>query len=257
MYIESMKQSVVKAMDGTDTQIFPFLSFILQDLWEIGSDPEEIIGLIKKHASDYRSLRVLDLGCGKGAVPVKVASALGCHCMGIDGIEEFIEFAKRKAEEFRVSSLCFFKTDDIRIAVRNLSDFDIIILGSIGPVFGDYFQTLTTLSGCLKRNGFFIISDGYIDDLSNFSHPSLQKRSSVIEQINKAGMKLKDEKTGNQDQIRSTDDEILVKIKTRCLQLIEKYPEKEKLFLDYIKNQEIETEVLENKIICSTMVISN
>lgn len=254
--MESMEQSVVKAMDGIDAQIFPFLPYILQDLWEIGSDPEEVIGLIKSHSVDYTSIRMLDLGCGKGAVSIKVASALGCHCVGIDGIGEFIEFAKRKAEEFGVSSLCMFKTDDIRLAVKKLTGFDIIFLGSIGPVFGDYYQTLTTLSDCLKPNGFFIISDAYIDDASNFSPPLLQKRSSIMEQITEAGMKLIDEITGDLDEIKSMSDDMFPRIKRRCQELIERYPENKKLFEDYIKEQEKENEILENKIICSTMVIS-
>ena len=38
--------------------------------------------------------------------------------------------------------------------------------------------------------------------------------------------------------------------------MIERYPENKKLFEDYIKEQEKENEILENKIICSTMVIS-
>jgi len=33
----TIEESVVIAMDGSDTGIFPFLPFILQDLWEIGS----------------------------------------------------------------------------------------------------------------------------------------------------------------------------------------------------------------------------
>ena len=177
---------------------------------------------------------------------------MGCHCVGIDEWG-FIEFGA-SAEEFGVSSLCMFKTDDIRLAVKKLTGL-ISFFRFNGPVFGDYYQTLTTLSDCLKPNGFFIISDAYIDDASNF-HIRCQKRSSIMEQITEAGMKLIDEITGDLDEIKSMSDDMFPRIKRRCQELIERYPENKKLFEDYIKEQEKENEILENKIICSTMVIS-
>lgn len=34
---KTIEESVVQAMDGTDAELFPFLPYILQDLWEIGA----------------------------------------------------------------------------------------------------------------------------------------------------------------------------------------------------------------------------
>ncbi|MBU4494246.1 MAG: class I SAM-dependent methyltransferase, partial [Acidobacteria bacterium] len=62
---KTIEESVVTAMDGADSNLFPYLPYILQDLWEIGSSPEVIIELIRKHTNDYSSLKILDLGCGK------------------------------------------------------------------------------------------------------------------------------------------------------------------------------------------------
>ena len=68
--MKTLKESVVTAMDGTSVDIFPFLPYILQDFWEIGASPLVIAALIEKHTSHFSDLRVLDLGCGKGAVSV-------------------------------------------------------------------------------------------------------------------------------------------------------------------------------------------
>ena len=84
-------------MDGTEIELFPYLSYILQDTWEIGTPPDIIIDLVQKHAKDYSKLKVLDLGCGKGAVSVKLAHKLRCKCYGIDAIKEFIDEANKKA----------------------------------------------------------------------------------------------------------------------------------------------------------------
>lgn len=254
-FMKTVEESVLIAMDGSDMELFPFIPYILQDLWEIGANPEAIIKLISKHFDNYADLKVLDLGCGKGAVSVKVVKQLGCYCHGIDAIPEFITFARQKAAEFRVGHLCKFETGDIREKVKYLSSYDIIILGAIGPVFGDYYATLTTLSKCIKPNGVFIIDDGYIDDNSDFIHPLILKKSELLKQIEKAGMVLVEDDIMNPEDIKNSDDYIFDNLKKRCYELIDKYPDKRNIFLDYIKKQEIENDVLENKIVPTTMVI--
>ena len=252
----TVEESVIIAMDGTDSNLFPYLPYILQDLWEIGTTPEIILTLVKKHTTDYSSLKVLDLGCGKGAVLIELAKEFNCYCHGVDAVKEFIDEAKVKAKEFNVDKYCCFECDDIRVRISDLQNYDIIILGSIGPVLGDYHSTLTKVSECIKENGLVIIDDGYIDDSSEYSHPLIEKKSAIIEKISDTGMKLIDEIIANKDEIRESDEFIYRNIKKRCQELIEKHPDKRNLFIDYIKKQEEENEVLEEKVICSTMLFS-
>ncbi len=255
--MKTLEESVVTAMDGSDTELFPFIPYILQDSWEIGANPNAIVKLIKKHCTDYSQLKVLDLGCGKGVVSVKVSKELGCNCYGIDAIPEFIEFARQKADELKVAHLCTFEIGDIRERVENISGYDIIILGAIGPVFGDYTATLTTLSKCINKNGIFIIDDGYIDDDSNYSHPLILKKKIILQQIDAAGMELVEDDIMQREDIKDSNEDIFEKLKKRCLELMEKYPDKRNIFLNYIKVQEIENDVLENRIIGTTLVIKN
>lgn len=251
----SVEECVIEAMDGSDIGLFPYLPYILQDLWEIGASPESIIELINKHAHDYSNLEILDLGCGKGAVSVKMAQKFNCHCFGIDAIEEFITEAESKAQEYGVEQYCSFEVGDIRNRINYLQDFDIIVLGSIGPVFGDYFSTLTILKKHLRRGGYIIIDDAFIDDESNYSHHLMVKKSTALKQISKAGMKLIDEVVISEDDITNSNITILENIIKRCFELIKREPEKKKLFMDYIKNQKEENEVLEQKVKCSTLII--
>ena len=51
------------------------------------------------------------------------------------------------------------------------------------------------------------------------------------------------------------DDYIFENLNKRCNELIEKHPDKSNLFENYIKKQEEENDVLETKVVCSTMVI--
>lgn len=253
--MKSVEESVVIAMDGSDKELFPFLPYILQDIWEIGSDPEAIIKLIGKHFNRCDNLEILDLGCGKGAVSIKVAHHFNCKCYGIDAIAEFILYAQRKAVEYNVEHLCKFEIGDIRNKINELNVYDIIILGAIGPVFGNYFSTLSTLSKHLNDSGVIIIDDGYIEDNSNYTHPLMLKRQDLIHQISSAGMKLIEDDIITSSSIKDSDDYIFDNLKKRCMELIDKHPDKKDLFENYIKEQEEENEVLENKVVCTTLVI--
>jgi SAM-dependent methyltransferase len=72
--------SILESLDGKDPRVLPYLPFLLQDLWELGSSPGVISGLVKRHAQGQdRRLRVLDLGCGKGTVSVQLACDLECE----------------------------------------------------------------------------------------------------------------------------------------------------------------------------------
>lgn len=249
------EESVVASMDGSDIRLFPFLPYLMQDLWEIGADPQAIIRLIRKHCKKPGSLRVLDLGCGKGAVSVKLAAELGCFCHGIDALPGFIDFAVSKAIEYGVDHLCLFETADIRYKARELSGYDVVVLGAIGPVFGNYTDTLNTLAGCLQEGGIFLIDDGYIEDESEFSHPLMLKKSIVLSQISEAGMELVENDVMHAEEISISDEYIFDSLKKRCEELMEKYPEKQHIFLDYIQQQEVENNVLETLVTCSTLVI--
>ena len=253
--MKSIEESVVEAMDGSDAELFPFLPYILQDLWEIGSDPAIIISLVRKHFRDPSRLKVLDLGCGKGAVSVRLSETCGCSCLGIDAIGAFIEDAREKAVEYGVSHLCAFEVGDIRTWIKTLKDFDLIILGSIGPVLGDHITTLSALSPVLGMSGAVILDDGYLEDTSTFEDPSLRKRAELIEDIQSAGMLLIDEVIMPRDEIKTSDDFIFKQIEGRCKELIQKYPDRKHLFETYVRQQQDENDVLENRIICSAMVI--
>ncbi len=253
--MKSIEESVVIAMDGSDKELFPFLPYILQDIWEIGSDPEAIIKLIGKHLNRYDNLEVLDLGCGKGAVSIKAAHQFNCKCYGIDAIPEFISYAQSKASEYNVGHLCSFEIGDIREKINELKVYDVIILGATGPIFGDYYTTLSALSKHLNDSGIIIIDDGYIEDNSDYVHPLMLKKQDLLHQISSAGMKLIEDDRFRGSSIKESDDYIFKKLKNRCIELIDKHPDKKDLFDNYIKKQEIENYVLENKVVCTILVI--
>ncbi|QQO10253.1 class I SAM-dependent methyltransferase [Breznakiella homolactica] len=254
--MESLNESIAAAMDCGGLDIIEYLPYILQDFWDIGSSPEDITGLVKKYKKNPSSLEVLDLGSGKGAVSIILASELGCRCHGIDGIGEFVSYSQEKAREYKVDSLCTFEEGDIRTMLPGLGRFDCIILGAIGPVLGDYFKTLSALGVHLNDGGIIIVDDAYTEDSAQFERPGLLKKPELLDQIARAGMELVDEivASGLEEtkEIYDTQMELIVK---RCGELCRKYPEKKSLFKAYEEQQAREYTVLDTELICSTFVI--
>ena len=124
----NLEKSVTNSLDGKNENLYPYFSYLLQDLWEIGASPAVIIKLLKNHADPENLLQVLDLGCGKGAVSIQLAQHFNCHCLGIDAYSDFIESADEYAEKHQVRDKCTFKVGDI---MRILGIFFWIIIGAI------------------------------------------------------------------------------------------------------------------------------
>ena len=258
---KTLEESIISAMELTDEALIKYLPYIFQDHWELGTSSEEIIEIIKKHRTNYSSLNVLDLGSGKGAISIKTASELGCNCFGIDGVNDFITFSKNESKEYSVENICTFETNDIRTRIKTLKKFDIILVMAIGPIFGNYYDTLTELSSHVNDDGLIIIDDGYVENdckkvYPNKEYPNVLREKEINEQVNKAEMEIIEKITIN--EISGTEvkyDTDYKNIQMRCMELVEKYPENKELFLSYVEKQKREYEILSNEIVPAIFVI--
>ena len=255
MKIFSLDECIARAMDCENIEILPFLPYILQDFFEIGSSAESILEIVKTNTSDYNNLKILDLGCGKGAVSIKLAESINSNCLGIDAIPEFIEFANKTASDKNLKN-CKFICGDLRIEINHFGKYDVIILASIGPVFGNYYETMKILKNNLSQDGVIVLDDGYMADENIFHHESVSTKSQLITEIDRAEMKILNEYIENEINNSIEYEKQLKDIVNRCRELKKAYPEKSKLFEVYLYTQKQEYVNLENHIICSTMVVS-
>ncbi len=256
---EYLRESVVAAMDGDDAALFPYLPDIYRDLTEIGSSPETIVSLARKHAARKGAgLRVLDPGCGKGAVSIQFARELGCNCLGIDGVAEFIDEARKQAAGSGLSGLCEFRHGDVYSAAAELDaageKFDIVVLGAVGPILGDYGETLSVCANRLVPGGIIVMEDGYIPDESDFKHPPLLKRNVLMGYAKQAGLELLEERIDTVEEPREAEAHEFAAVEQRCRELIAEHPEDARLFENYIRKQKEEYEILATKLTCATMV---
>lgn len=248
--LETIEAKVVKSLDGEDNELYNFIPYLLQDLWEIGSSPEVIINMAKKHISQS-NIRVLDLGCGKGAVSVKLAKSVGCKVKGIDAVKEFVDYARNKAKEFGVTDICQFEVGDIR--EYSGESYDLVIFGACGDVLGDLDATVAKLKGMVKNGGFIIIDDAFCENDQKID--GYLTHEELISVFKKNKLELIQEDITSDEKIEDVNDANNQNITQRAMELKFKYPDKRKIFDDYVRKQLVECDVMENEVKCVTWLL--
>lgn len=253
--MKSLKESVLESLDETNPELFPFIPYLLQDLTEIGTDPETVINLIKKNIEIPYPLNIIDFGCGKGAVSVRLAKDLNSKVVGIDAVPEFIESAKQLAIEKGIDHLTNFIQGDIRLLYSKYTDYDVVVLGAIGPVFGDQKETLRTISSCLKTKGYVVLDDGYISNETASEDNINTTQNQFYNLIKEGGFEVIEEAIFEREEMQKMNESIFKAIKKRAQELIEKHPSIASIFIDYIDDQERQNDVLENELKCGVWLL--
>ncbi|KAB3534180.1 methyltransferase domain-containing protein [Alkaliphilus pronyensis] len=250
--MSNVEEKLAKSLTAESTELIPYLPYLLQDLWELGSSPKDIAKMISQHIEISEGTKVLDLACGKGAVSVNIAKIFTFKVTGVDIIPEFIDFSKKKANEYGVGNLCDFKVADINESIEIEKDYDIAIFGAVGDVLGNAEETVEKLKNTVKIGGYIFIDDAYGKDDFNESYPS---REQWLKIFDKTGVKLIDEMIINDNELENINNEQQSLIIKRANELKEKYPEKAQLFESYIKSQQAECHELENEIEGVTLLL--
>ena len=253
---DALKESVVRSLDGSSPGIFPYLPYILQDLWELGADPSTVLRLVKQHLQK-KPLRILDAGCGKGAVSIRLASELDCRITGIDAMPEFIEDARAMAEKKGLSNCCNFVVGDIRKEIPRIGKYDLLIMGAVGNVLGNVLETLSFLSKALDSPGYIILDDAWLEDDSPVKYDRCLRKSDFCAQIGQAGFEIVEEVIFDKEAARESEKYMFGPMKNRAEELMEMYPEKKQLFRNYLENQEYEFQMLLTYLTAATWLLKD
>ena len=254
------EEKLVRSLSWETTDILPFLPYLLQDFWELGSDPNVMAELIGKYVNITDKTRILDLACGKGAVAVKSAKKLQVKVRGIDLFPEFIEYAEEKARVFNVDDLCEFIIDDINEAVKTERDYDCVIFGAAGTeVLGGPAEALNKLKATVKPGGYILIEEGYIPDegkredirYNGDAYFHLHQWLTLFEEN---GLELAETALGHSEGDLDKDTG-LAAITKRAGELIDKHPDQKALFEGYIRNQKDEYDDIDDSLTCVTWIL--
>lgn len=238
------------SLDITNDELEKYIPQLLKGLWELGSMPEYILELIDRNITT-KFTNVIDLGCGKGAVLVKLAKRFDIKGIGVDILPDFIEEANHYANKYAVSDRVEFKTEDIVDTIKATSNQDIVIYGYDSEVLGDLNNTLIELTKCIKADGYVLLEYMFVEKPREGVTTDREMRN-IIEQ---AGYSVLDRIDWNRETLKQTNKQITEIIKENVKRLIAQYPDQEDVFSGYLQNQIEECEELENDYFCTTLLL--
>lgn len=247
----TVETKLAESLSSSSTELIPFLPYLLQDSYELGSSPHDMLQIIQKHLPNPQKLKVLDLACGKGAVSIGLANSLKCQVKGIDLMPDFIEVAKSVAVREHIEAYCQFEVGDINQSIHIEKDYDLVIYGAVGTVLNSPEETLYKLSKTLKKGGYVLLDDGYSLIEPN---PPYLTRDAWLAVIQNAGYGVVAEILSD-ETFEGVLDEQIQMISKRVFELCHQYPNQRDLFLDYLKNQETEVEMLTTELKGVTLLL--
>jgi len=251
------EEKLARALTAETTELIPFLPYLLQDLWELGSCPQDMIKLMKKYVPISKDTKILDIACGKGPVSIRVAENFGVNVYGFDLLPDFIKRAKEKAREFNVEALCHFTCADANEIVNTETGYDCVIFGGAGDILGDPQETLNKLRGTVKQGGFILIDEAYLSDSSsndevNYKNYDYLTQKQWMELFDKCGLKFIEELHSGEDYDFDHDNKAIA---ARAEELSKKHPDKKAVFDGYVQSQLNESADLEKSLVGVTWIL--
>jgi len=152
----SLSVSVASSVDAP-VRLIPVFAELFAGLEALGSRPGEIVRALRQ-AGIERASRVIDMGCGKGAVALAAATKLGCRVQGIDACRAFIDEARRTARARELTGLCRFRCADLR-SLRS-GRYDAALMIGVLP----FAQAIHVLRPLVRRGGVYLIEDCWWDE---------------------------------------------------------------------------------------------
>jgi cyclopropane fatty-acyl-phospholipid synthase-like methyltransferase len=244
------KKEFQNSLDLTSDELEIYIPELLKGLWELGSMPEYIIELISRNNLG-KGKNLIDLGCGKGAVLVKLAKQFDIKAIGVDLVSDFIEEANKYAKIYGVSDKIIFKTEDIIETLNKTSQQDIVIYGYDSEILGNLDNTLRQLTKCIKKDGYIILEFMFADQLTEEVITDKEMNEIIVQ----AGYHILDRIDWNREKLKQTNLLNTEVIEENVKRLITQYPDKKEILNEYLQNQIDECEELENDYFCTTLLL--
>ncbi len=241
----------LKSLSADDEAIAPYLPYLLQDLWSLGSVPQYVFDIIEHNIPTDQIQTVTDLGCGKGEILIQLRKKFAFTGTGIDIVPEFIEEAQAYSNTWGVTNSLQFEAADIVTFLGELSEVDLLIYGHDSELFGTLKESINTLSDLVRPKCWMIVESVYATS-ENSEYPD---KGNFFSQIEQSKMTLIDHINWDLRRIKNMNAFHLEKITNRIQELISKYPENQPIFNQYLNDQKKECSELENDLQCVTLLL--
>ncbi|PKV51525.1 methyltransferase family protein [Aquimarina sp. MAR_2010_214] len=249
-----MTNDFLDSLDLDDSAMIPFIPKVLEKLWELGSMADYIIELVERNIPNNKLKRVVDLGCGKGAVLIQLSEKIKFQGVGIDLMPEFTDEAKTYASQRAYSKNLKFETADIKKSIEKHNNFDLVIYGHDSDIFGNITQSLFELEKYMSNQSWIIIETIYNTNSEN-NPDDLPTETEFNRQIKESEFKIVDQIIWDKKKLRDINQSNTAIIREQIARLIKSNPDKKQMFNTYLANQVEECHQLENNAQCLTILL--
>lgn len=123
---------------------------------------KKTIDIVESYLRDNNDLKILDIGCGTGNLIISLSSLSNIkELIGIDISPEMINLANDKKNKIKNSNKIIFFVGDVHKLNFANNYFDIIF--SLNS-FHHYYTALKEINRVLKKSGFFVLLDNFLDN---------------------------------------------------------------------------------------------
>lgn len=253
--MRSETEMVTYALE-VDSSLLPWIPELLADFGELGSDADFIVDVLRALELPASS-RVVDLGCGKGAIAVAIARQLGWRVEGYELFEPFVESCRKRAAAAGVANLCRFHHGDIQKLAGRTEPADVAIFAALGDVLGPLEHTVGVIRRFVRRGGHIVICDCYIKEGGTSAFPGFEdygSRESVRQRLQAHGDALQREVIAPADDSEAYARE-MGQIRRRAEGLIARHPELKGEVMHYVENQQQTYDYMAANVVPVTWVL--
>ncbi|MDX1380183.1 MAG: class I SAM-dependent methyltransferase [Xanthomonadales bacterium] len=149
---------------GLPEALVPVMHELMTDFQALGGWPDEAAAAMRGTGLDATH-RVADLGCGKGAVGIRLACEFACRVDGFDLHPPFLDDAREAAEAAGVGDRCTYIEADLREILDGTERWDAVVYSALGSgLFGGHATCVAALRQAVRPGGWMLVADGYLQD---------------------------------------------------------------------------------------------
>jgi len=245
---------IAEAYEATVEQL-EFLPYLLQDIWSLGTDTNQILNLFSLINLSPCNSKILDLGSGKGANSIAVAEKFDIRVKEIDAFKPFVDVAIEKSKEKKLDHLTTFICGDIKYLLCKESGYDAVILASVGKIWGDYKTTIKNIREVIKPGGYLIIEEGFLKANAEVQSDLYYSYDELLKQITAFNDEIIHEIIYPEEILTVQNKQYNKWIQERVEELYLLRPDKKQIIKQYVERQIEECNFLEKNFTSALWLI--
>lgn len=244
-----LQQQVASALEAPP-QLLPYIHELLVDLPELGGSSQVVLRLLQPLGLPPGS-RVLDLGCGKGAVLLLLAERQGMQGLGVDAMAPFIAEARQRAAARGLQQTCEFVCADLHEIARRSSGFDVAMSLAVGAAIGTPAQLVGLLRDCLRPGGYMVIDDAFLDSTATPApgYESYADHDTTVGQLLSHGDTMLAEHIPPRSEVLHELEGAARLIEQRAREVTGRHPELAEVVQEYVRRQQMECELVQGAVV--------